>query len=188
VIQLFQWSSRIYFASFPRATSKSLCAGWTADRNGPSAIQRSRTNQEPDRLWARNGTNSKIWRIRKANLSLHHVAFWTERSLALGRKTRGGYWVDRYVVQNLCCGVSDGSGTGAWRIWQYMLRWAVWCYLWNSEPVRSWVNFQNSPTIVLHSLSGCLPVGDVVDVWISDEISHCAILSSARVRSCEFYI
>ena len=152
MIQLFQWSSRIYFASFPRATSRSLCAGWTANLNGPSAIQRSNTNQEPGRLLARNGTNSKIWRIRKANLSLHHVVFWTEISLAPDRKTRGDCWVDRYVVQSFCCGVWDGSGTGAWRIWEYMPQ----CYLWNSELIRSWVNIQNFPTIV-----HCVPVGDV---------------------------
>ena len=169
MIQLFQWSSRIYFASFPRATSRSLCAGWTANLNGPSAIQRSRTNQEPGRLLARNGTNSKTWRIRQANLSLHHVAFWTEISLAPDRKTRGDCWVDRYVVQSFCCGVWDGSGTGAWRIWKYMPQ----CYLWNSELIRSWVNIQNFPTIV-----HCVPVGDVGSgrVNLTDETPHCAIV------------
>ena len=47
VIHVSQCLSRICLAFMPRATSRSLCAGWRACWKGLSAIQRSRTNQEP---------------------------------------------------------------------------------------------------------------------------------------------
>ena len=42
-----QWCSRMLLASEPVATSRSLCAGARAARNGPSVIHRSSTNQDP---------------------------------------------------------------------------------------------------------------------------------------------
>ena len=49
IIHVSQCLSRTCLAFMPRATSRSLCAGWKACWKGLSAIQRSRTNQEPDK-------------------------------------------------------------------------------------------------------------------------------------------
>ena len=48
-IQFRQWSCRISRACVPRATSRSLCPGGWASRNGRSAIHLSNTNHEPGR-------------------------------------------------------------------------------------------------------------------------------------------